>query len=76
MRLQPDQGRRFTLAGAPGETAAPGPGLLQGQDGRVRCWWAGSDPLYARYHDEEWGRPVRNDHRLFEKICLRASSRA
>jgi DNA-3-methyladenine glycosylase I len=36
----------------------------------TRCWWAGSDPLYVRYHDEEWGRPVRDDRRLFEKICL------
>jgi DNA-3-methyladenine glycosylase I len=36
----------------------------------TRCWWAGSDPLYIRYHDEEWGRPVRDDRRLFEKICL------
>jgi DNA-3-methyladenine glycosylase I len=35
-----------------------------------RCWWAGTDPLYVRYHDEEWGRPVTNDHQLFEKICL------
>jgi DNA-3-methyladenine glycosylase I len=35
-----------------------------------RCWWAGSDPLYIRYHDEEWGRPVHDDRRLFEKICL------
>src|SRR5688572_3138019 len=35
-----------------------------------RCWWAGTDPLYVRYHDEEWGRPVRDDHRLFEKVCL------
>jgi DNA-3-methyladenine glycosylase I len=35
-----------------------------------RCWWAGSDPLYIRYHDDEWGRPVRDDQRLFEKICL------
>jgi DNA-3-methyladenine glycosylase I len=35
-----------------------------------RCWWAGSDPLYVRYHDEEWGRPVHDDRRLFEKICL------
>jgi DNA-3-methyladenine glycosylase I len=35
-----------------------------------RCWWAGDDPLYVRYHDEEWGRPVVDDHRLFEKICL------
>ena len=35
-----------------------------------RCWWAGSDPLYVQYHDEEWGRPVTDDIRLFEKICL------
>jgi DNA-3-methyladenine glycosylase I len=45
-------------------------GLITGTDGRLRCWWPGTDPLYVRYHDEEWGRPVRNDHRLFEKICL------
>ena len=35
-----------------------------------RCWWPGEDPLYVRYHDEEWGRPVTDDRRLFEKICL------
>ncbi len=35
-----------------------------------RCWWCGTDPLYMRYHDEEWGKPVRDDTRLFEKICL------
>ena len=35
-----------------------------------RCWWCGDDPLYVRYHDEEWGRPVRDDQRLFEKVCL------
>jgi len=37
---------------------------------RVRCPWAGSDPLYGPYHDREWGRPVNHDIRLFEKICL------
>ncbi len=36
----------------------------------TRCFWASSDPLYLSYHDEEWGRPVTDDHRLFEKICL------
>jgi DNA-3-methyladenine glycosylase I len=46
------------------------PGLFKGVDGRVRCSWSGSDPLYQRYHDREWGRPVRNDVRLFEKLCL------
>ena len=39
-------------------------------DGIRRCWWPGNDPLYIRYHDEEWGRPVTDDTRLFEKICL------
>src|SRR6478672_2641057 len=35
-----------------------------------RCWWAGNDPLYIDYHDREWGFPVRDDRRLFEKLCL------
>jgi len=35
-----------------------------------RCWWCGTDPLYVRYHDDEWGKPIRDDRRLFEKICL------
>src|SRR5215203_4446855 len=42
----------------------------QGPTPMVRCWWCGDDPLYVRYHDEEWGRPVHEDRRLFEKICL------
>ena len=46
------------------------PGLVRGADGVTRCWWAGSDPLYVKYHDEEWGQPVIDDSRLFEKICL------
>jgi DNA-3-methyladenine glycosylase I len=45
-------------------------GLSRGDDGVVRCFWAGSDPLYVRYHDQEWGFPVADDRRLFEKICL------
>jgi DNA-3-methyladenine glycosylase I len=45
-------------------------GLLRGEDGLARCWWQGGLPDYQRYHDEEWGRPVRDDRRLFEKICL------
>ncbi|MCC6318385.1 MAG: DNA-3-methyladenine glycosylase I [Gemmatimonadaceae bacterium] len=35
-----------------------------------RCGWCGSDPLYVHYHDTEWGRPVSDDRRLFEKLCL------
>lgn len=34
------------------------------------CAWPGTDELYLRYHDREWGRPVTDDRRLFEKICL------
>ncbi len=41
-----------------------------GSDGVTRCWWCGDDPLYVRYHDDEWGHPVTADVRLFEKICL------
>jgi DNA-3-methyladenine glycosylase I len=44
--------------------------LTTGSDGRTRCWWCGEDPLYVAYHDSEWGRPVHDDTRLFEKICL------
>ena len=35
-----------------------------------RCSWPGDDELYVRYHDQEWGRPVSDDRRLFEKVCL------
>ncbi|WP_102960739.1 DNA-3-methyladenine glycosylase I [Mangrovicella endophytica] len=45
-------------------------GLALGADGTWRCAWAGDDPLYRRYHDEEWGRPSADDDRLFEKLCL------
>lgn len=41
-----------------------------GPDGIARCAWCGDDPLYQRYHDEEWGTPVDDDTRLFEKLCL------
>jgi DNA-3-methyladenine glycosylase I len=36
----------------------------------IRCEWAGTDPLYVAYHDEEWGVPVHDDRRLFEMLCL------
>jgi len=39
-------------------------------DGRLRCAWCSEDPLYIAYHDEEWGRPVRDDRHLFEMLCL------
>ncbi len=36
----------------------------------TRCAWCGTDPLYVRYHDEEWGVPVHDDRRLFEMLIL------
>ena len=45
-------------------------GLTRGDDGVVRCTWGASTPDYREYHDEEWGRPVTDDRRLFEKLCL------
>ncbi len=45
-------------------------GLIVGADGKRRCFWGNSPAEYAAYHDGEWGRPVADDHRLFEKICL------
>jgi DNA-3-methyladenine glycosylase I len=42
-------------------------GLVDG-----RCWWGASAPEYVAYHDEEWGRPVRDDRALFEKLSLEA----
>jgi len=45
-------------------------GIEVGADGIARCWWGATDPLYRDYHDTEWGRPVADDRRLFEKLCL------
>lgn len=46
--------------------------LAVGADGKSRCFWGGSSPLYSAYHDDEWGRPVRGDDALFERMCLEA----
>src|SRR6185312_11333998 len=45
-------------------------GLTKGDDGKARCFWGAGLPDYRAYHDGEWGRPVTDDRRLFEKICL------
>jgi DNA-3-methyladenine glycosylase I len=44
--------------------------LQTGTDGIVRCGWPGDDPLYVAYHDNDWGRPVRDERELFEKLIL------
>ena len=45
-------------------------GVVVGDDGVARCWWADSAPEYRAYHDTEWGFPVADDVRLFEKLSL------
>ncbi len=45
-------------------------GVVTGEDGVARCWWATSAPEYRAYHDTEWGFPVSDDVRLFEKLSL------
>jgi DNA-3-methyladenine glycosylase I len=53
------------------DVSAPPDGIVVGEDGLARCWWGAGDSLeYRAYHDEEWGRPVVDDRRLFEKLCL------
>ncbi len=53
------------------ETAsAPTAGIVVGDDNLARCAWAHSTPEYRAYHDTEWGFPVADDRRLFEKLCL------
>lgn len=44
--------------------------LTTSEDGVARCWWGAEPEIYRDYHDNEWGRPTTDDHRLFEKICL------
>lgn len=46
------------------------PGLFAGPDGAHRCAWCEASLAYQHYHDHEWGFPVTDDRRLFEKICL------
>lgn len=44
--------------------------VILGDDGKARCKWGAADDLHIHYHDTEWGFPVIDDIRLFEKICL------
>ena len=55
----------------PDETRRP-TGAVAGPDGKLRCPWGLSAPEYVAYHDDEWGRPVRGDQAIFERLCLEA----
>lgn len=47
---------------------------VQGPDGKLRCNWCAAAPEFFTYHDKEWGYPVDDDIRLFEKLCLEVFS--
>jgi len=47
-------------------------GVVRGDDGLLRCPWGDAPADYRAYHDEEWGRPVRDEHGLFERLTLEA----
>jgi DNA-3-methyladenine glycosylase I len=49
---------------------APRQDTVAGTDGKRRCGWASADPLYEKYHDREWGRPLKDDRALFELLTL------
>jgi DNA-3-methyladenine glycosylase I len=52
------------------DAAARRSAVVRHPDGRSRCAWCGTDPLYVAYHDREWGVPVHEDRALFEMLCL------
>lgn len=67
----PQQSSRATpLPDARAQPASWGIAVLRHPDGLARCPWAGVDPLYVAYHDDEWGRPERDGRALFEKLIL------
>jgi DNA-3-methyladenine glycosylase I len=66
---QPAPEAKAAEAKAP-EATAPDRGAIPGPDGKLRCPWGLSAPEYVAYHDEEWGRPVRGDTALFERLSL------
>ncbi len=61
---------RDSSNGRSARTEALAAGLVAGPDRKLRCAWCAAAPEYVAYHDDEWGRPVADDARLFEKVCL------
>jgi hypothetical protein len=69
-----DHGQRGAREGGDevSEPPAAPPGAVPGPDGLLRCPWALGSADYLAYHDEEWGRPVRSDAGIFERLSLEA----
>jgi DNA-3-methyladenine glycosylase I len=57
---------------AAASVTATADGVVPGPDGLLRCRWATSTPDYTAYHDDEWGRPIRTDQGLYERLTLEA----
>jgi DNA-3-methyladenine glycosylase I len=68
--LVSDQPASGVAPAAAPDAAAADKGAVPGPDGKLRCPWGLSAPEYLAYHDEEWGRPVRGDTALFERLSL------
>jgi DNA-3-methyladenine glycosylase I len=60
------------LTDAPDAQASLASAAKAGPDGKLRCPWSLGSPEYLKYHDDEWGRPVRDDTGMFERLCLEA----
>ena len=65
-----NEGRSAVCTRRAYSVARMSPALSKGSDGRKRCWWGASTREYERYHDEEWGRPVRDERGLYERMVL------
>ncbi|MDR1761821.1 MAG: DNA-3-methyladenine glycosylase I [Bacteroidales bacterium] len=46
---------------------------MENQENNLRCDWSTSDPIYIKYHDEEWGKEVTDDHKMFEFLVLESA---
>ena len=46
---------------------------IENKDGKTRCGWCVSEPIYIKYHDEEWGREVKTDKKMFEFLTLESA---
>ena len=68
--LQANYCRAFSLVRVQGMSTETISATEQTEDGQHRCRWCLATPLYVSYHDKEWGFPVGQDQRLFEKLCL------
>jgi hypothetical protein len=64
------RGRRDNAVSMANEAGQHHTGARRHADGRLRCAWCTTDPLYVAYHDNEWGVAVRADRELFEMLCL------